>query len=117
MFENLPSAPERTGLSPQEIQDLIVAVYTEEQDKWKRDIVVMEQTLTDKEKRLQELECDKDPWWEKALKRKTNREKIIEVLKLEIEILSQSYYKRLSEAPRPEAYELAMLGGCIFKGK
>lgn len=116
---NFPET-QSNNLNKQEIQDLIVITYAEEQDKWKNDILKIESDLLKTNKEIEHLKIGEDIWWEAICKlfgRRTNREKLISVLENELAKLNTKYFKRLSEMPKPEAYELAMFGGSLFKAK
>jgi hypothetical protein len=101
-------------------QELIVATYQEQHDKWNKEVLRLEGAILALTQKLHTLKTTKDKWWEAALKltnRKTERELLIEAKQNELTAIEQRYDRVLNNMPCAEAYELAMLGGCIFRMK
>lgn len=103
------------------IQELLIKTYTEELERWQKDLDGLEKSINIMEEAINKLEHQKDKWWERIIKlvskRLTSREKEIINLDNQLDILRTKHIKRNFELPRAEAYELAMLGNNIFKIK
>jgi chromosome segregation ATPase len=103
-----------------ENQELVVAAYQEQHDLWNNTVRNLEAKMASLNKQIQALKSSKDRWWErplKLLKRKTGREVLIELLTAQLKSIDAQYAVVLNSMPNAEAYELAMLGGSIFRVK
>jgi hypothetical protein len=101
-------------------QELIVSAYQEQHDHWNKEVIMLEAAILKLGDDMHTLKAMKDKWWEwplKLLKRKTKRERIMEAKKTELKALEVRYERELNAMPNANAYELAMLGGGIFKVK
>jgi hypothetical protein len=104
-------------LSILEAEELMLSTYVEEQDKWNKDILKLEQAIQSKGEELRKLAAVKVKWWEVFTSRPTNKLKHMIKVKTELDTLHTSYLKRITEQPKPDRYELGMYAGRLFRSR
>jgi hypothetical protein len=123
MSWNIPETKQPVSdlLDPAFTQELLLSCYIEEQDKWNKAMIQLEQDLIAKEKHLRELRKQKDKWWEglalKLFGRVPDLQKESKAVEEEVRFLSDKYAVLITQMPKIDAYEFAMYGSKMFKVK
>ena len=120
---NIPPSKEVLGehvLDPKAAQELMLSTFVEEQDKWNKDVVSIEQNIMVKQDEIRNLINIKDKWWERFLcwlriRYITKRQEKIIILQAQLDKLHNQYLARIDEMPNVDRFELGMFAGSLFK--
>ena len=99
--------------------ELLMEAYTEDYNRWGKDVAALEQQLLVLQKELWSLEQPPSTLLEQVLaylppKIKARKQRI-EQLERELDRVQQQYERRIKEEPSADRYELALLGNNVFK--